>query len=140
MVNPYKEKLLDPRWQKKRLLIFNRDKFTCQLCGDNKNTLHVHHKKYYGEPWDVGNLDLITLCCHCHLLIEILPENYFPLKVDKNIKAQNEIHFKCFHKDEREAFVAFMSLINNELYLFPFMNHESVLKMGSILKELQHGK
>ena len=42
----YKEKLLDPRWQKKRLEILNRDNFTCQCCGDDKKTLNIHHKYY----------------------------------------------------------------------------------------------
>jgi hypothetical protein len=64
----YSEKLKDPRWQKKRLEIFKRDKFTCQLCTDKENTLVVHHKKYINgkEPWDYKNEFLITLCEKCH--------------------------------------------------------------------------
>lgn len=62
----YKEKLLDPRWQKKRLQIFNRDKFRCVKCNDDKSTLHIHHLRYYGEPWDVKNEYLQTLCDKCH--------------------------------------------------------------------------
>ena len=30
----YSEKLKDPRWQKKRLEILERDNFRCQYCGD----------------------------------------------------------------------------------------------------------
>ena len=30
----YSEQLKSPKWQKKRLEIMQRDKFTCQLCGD----------------------------------------------------------------------------------------------------------
>lgn len=64
----YSQKLLDPRWQKKRLEILDRDSFTCQLCGDNKNTLHVHHKIYMKdtEVWDYRDELLITLCANCH--------------------------------------------------------------------------
>jgi len=71
----YSEKLKDPRWQKRRLEILNRDNFTCQVCGDTKNTLHVHHKKYFKEPWDAANWALITLCSSCHSREEWLLKN-----------------------------------------------------------------
>ena len=64
----YKEKLLDPRWQKKRLEILSSDNFTCQWCGENEKTLHVHHF-YYNKsmnPWEYAVGDLITLCSDCH--------------------------------------------------------------------------
>lgn len=66
----YQEKLKDPRWQKMRLMILNRDNWSCQFCGDKETTLHVHHKKYNGEPWKAHNDDLITCCQDCHLIIE----------------------------------------------------------------------
>lgn len=62
----YAEKLKDPRWQKKRLKILERDEWTCQLCGDDKTTLNVHHKKYTGEPYEAKDDDLITFCERCH--------------------------------------------------------------------------
>lgn len=63
----YAEKLLDPKWQKKRLGILNRDSFTCQNCGDDSKTLHVHHRCYSkGEPWEIDNRHLVTLCESCH--------------------------------------------------------------------------
>lgn len=63
----YSLKLKDPRWQKKRLEILERDKWTCQNCDDKDSTLHVHHKKYEkGDPWDIDNKHLITLCFSCH--------------------------------------------------------------------------
>lgn len=64
----YSEKLRDPRWQKKRLLILERDDWTCQLCLDNKSTLHVHHRWYLSgrEPWDYPDAGLVTLCETCH--------------------------------------------------------------------------
>ncbi len=64
----YSEKLLDPRWQKKRLEILERDRFKCVLCSDGKSTIHVHHIRYENglDPWDYSNDSLITLCEHCH--------------------------------------------------------------------------
>jgi uncharacterized protein YkuJ len=64
----YSEKLKDPRWQKKRLEIFERDEWTCQSCYSQDETLHVHHLKYEKnrEPWEYDNVDLITLCELCH--------------------------------------------------------------------------
>jgi|DEB0MinimDraft_6_1074348.scaffolds.fasta_scaffold02477_3 hypothetical protein len=62
----YKEKLKDPRWQKKRLEILNRDEFTCVCCGDDESTLHVHHLSYNGDPWETERNQLETLCEACH--------------------------------------------------------------------------
>lgn len=68
MAKTYSEKLLDPRWQKKRLEILNRDQFTCQCCFSTTKTLHVHHLKYHKgkEPWEIENCYLMTLCEECH--------------------------------------------------------------------------
>lgn len=67
----YQQKLKDPRWQKKRLEVLQRDNFTCKLCGDNTITLHVHHTVYSGNPWDVAIENLHTLCEHCHMFVEM---------------------------------------------------------------------
>lgn len=68
MAVTYAEKLLDPRWQKRRLEILQRDHFTCQICGDKTKTLHVHHKRYFRDqdPWDYAADYLVTLCEDCH--------------------------------------------------------------------------
>jgi hypothetical protein len=67
----YSDLLKDPRWQKKRLEILNRDKFTCTYCGDDTTTLHVHHMRYSKgkKPWDYHNDLLKTLCEPCHRLV-----------------------------------------------------------------------
>jgi len=64
----YSEKLRDPRWQKKRLFILERDEWACKKCGARDKTLHVHHKYYIAdkEPWDVPDQCLVTLCFECH--------------------------------------------------------------------------
>lgn len=67
-MSAYFAKLKDPRWQKKRLEILNRDQFTCRLCDDKESTLHVHHVWYErgADPWDYPENCLITLCENCH--------------------------------------------------------------------------
>lgn len=66
----YKEQLLHPLWQKKRLEIFERDKFTCQICLDTETTLHVHHiyydKTYQTLAWEYPPHAYKTLCSDCH--------------------------------------------------------------------------
>ena len=63
----YSEKLRDPRWQKKRLCVMQRDGFACRDCGDEKSTLQVHHCHYEkGGPWMTDERFLLTLCGDCH--------------------------------------------------------------------------
>jgi hypothetical protein len=64
----YSEKLKDPRWQKKRLEIFQRDNFECQHCHETSITLNIHHLKYIkgNNPWEYDNKYLLTLCEDCH--------------------------------------------------------------------------
>lgn len=66
----YSKKLLDPRWQKKRLEVLDRDNFQCQFCTTKTETLHVHHRKYFHgrDPWDIDSKWLVTLCSGCHEL------------------------------------------------------------------------
>lgn len=66
--NKYYLKLKDPRWQQLRLKTFERDEWTCQRCGDNENTLCVHHLVYKpdAEPWDYELTELLTICQDCH--------------------------------------------------------------------------
>jgi glutaredoxin len=68
----YSEKLKDPRWQRKRLEIFQRDGFKCSYCNDKDSTLHVHHEQYQGNPWEAPNEALKTACVHCHAVLETL--------------------------------------------------------------------
>jgi hypothetical protein len=65
---PYSELLKDPRWQKKRLKVLERDNWLCASCGDGTSTLHVHHKKYKEgkKPWEYRLEMLISLCEQCH--------------------------------------------------------------------------
>lgn len=68
----YADKLKDPRWQKRRLEIMQRDKFHCRRCGDGTTTLNVHHLIYDKgkSPWDYPDDLLVTLCGACHASAE----------------------------------------------------------------------
>jgi hypothetical protein len=72
MAKTYYEKLKDPRWQKKRLQIMDRDKFSCRYCGNSERTLNVHHLLYEkgANPWDYESNLLVTLCEKCHEMVE----------------------------------------------------------------------
>jgi len=72
----YRDKLCDPRWQKLRLEVMNRDGWRCLHvgCAARQNPrvmLVVHHRRYVAgrEPWDYPPEDLVTLCENCHEII-----------------------------------------------------------------------
>ena len=74
----YKEHLANPKWQQKRLLIFERDKFACHYCGDTTTELHVHHTKYdlTKMAWEYPNYIYQTLCKDCHKAVTIHIEEH----------------------------------------------------------------
>lgn len=108
MALKYDQLLRDPRWQKKRLLILQRDNFTCVLCEDCRTTLAVHHEKYKGNPWDIEDKHLKTVCIHCHAVIHALPKHNI-IDVHKRFS----INSKCFE------IVAYTPDDFVYLYLFP---------------------
>ena len=73
MGKSYQDKLKDPRWQRRRLEIMQRDDFQCQMCFSREDTLTVHHKEYIKglEPWEYEDKHLITLCECCHKKVHI---------------------------------------------------------------------
>jgi hypothetical protein len=83
MAKTYSEKLKDPKWQRKRLEILDRDNFTCQICEDTEKTLHVHHKYYKkgAEPWEYENESLVSLCWECHECEENYKKEYEQLLI-----------------------------------------------------------
>ncbi len=63
----YAEKLRDPRWQKKRLQILERDKWRCKACHSADKNLQVHHLYYARlDPWEYPDHVYQTLCDDCH--------------------------------------------------------------------------
>jgi hypothetical protein len=72
----YSQKLRDPRWQKKRLEVMQYFDFSCEICGDSKSTLNIHHKQYLKgyQPWDYHIEQLSCLCETCHDEYHDLPD------------------------------------------------------------------
>jgi hypothetical protein len=72
MAKAYAEKLKDPRWQRKRLEIFQRDGWECIHCGSSRRMLCCHHVKYIEglEPWEYPDDLLLTLCETCHDMLK----------------------------------------------------------------------
>ncbi len=59
----------DPRWQRRRLEILQRDGWMCSKCSAADKTLEVHHLFYTGRgraPWDYPAWCLVSLCEDCH--------------------------------------------------------------------------
>jgi DNA polymerase III delta prime subunit len=104
MVKTYLEKLKDPRWQKKRLAILNRDNFTCQYCFDTESTLHVHHVKYSNNPWDIDDKYLLSLCFDCHQSVENIKKDFKIIIEELQTNLNPEVLFeiiqiiKCLHE------------------------------------------
>ena len=62
-------------WEAIRMLVYLRDKFTCQNCGktmeENGRALNIHHKVPFLISFDNSLKNLITLCCSCHTREEV---------------------------------------------------------------------
>lgn len=122
----YSELLKDPRWQKKRLKIMERDSFTCQVCLDTKMTLHIHHRRYIRgkKPWEYPDELLVTMCEQCHSyetqereylvakLNAILQDYYFADQVGTLVKFASH-----FTKGSRYDFQKFLATA--------FVNHKN---------------
>lgn len=64
----YKEQLLHPNWQRKRLEMLEAAGWKCVSCEAADQTLHVHHKRYIKgrKAWEYENDELEVLCEGCH--------------------------------------------------------------------------
>lgn len=91
-MSKYSSILRDPRWQRKRLEIMERDKWKCSQCGSSESELHVHHLqyKYKLKPWEHSSEYLKTLCDNCHKSIHKETDG-------KNAEQTKEIILRRFH-------------------------------------------
>lgn len=98
----YPDRLRLPQWQKKRLQVLKRDKFTCLLCRDKETELQVHHLKYeFGrDPWEYELTNFQTLCKYCHKICDhVKGFKESPTKVIR-VYAENYIAFYVYMSDE----------------------------------------
>lgn len=128
----YSEKLKDPRWQKKRLKVFERDNFSCILCQDKETTLNVHHERYLKNPWDANLSDLTTLCKYCHAIVEDLK------KVNckaVHVEIINNNH--CVYVSNKyKFFIAIYEFIENNPISIVVLDKYEIERINSILKSL----
>lgn len=58
----YSKKLSHPRWQRRRLERLSEENFSCQICSNEDEELHVHHL-YYDKGkdiWEYPNKALVA--------------------------------------------------------------------------------
>jgi hypothetical protein len=122
----YSEKLQHPLWQQRRLTIMNRDQFTCQKCGDKETNLHVHHKKYSGEPWEAPDNDLETLCKDCHKVITVINRGVSAdvVAITKITRSEFE---KLFAVKMENGTVYLMNVRTDDVNIMSFLKTETEL-------------
>lgn len=64
----FSESYKHPKWQQKRLQVFEADNYTCRRCGAKESQLHAHHMQYIKgrKPWEYPDANFVTLCDDCH--------------------------------------------------------------------------
>jgi hypothetical protein len=127
----YSDKLKNPRWQKRRLEILNRDGFKCTCCGDIGSTLHIHHSKYTGEPWDAPESDLRTLCEDCHSFVDV--DKLTAIQVFKR-KSEYVITYVFVLSDKRGV-VIYSKPLNDEYFLEIPFDFDDIQFMYDSIKE-----
>jgi hypothetical protein len=125
----YSEKLKNPKWQRKRLEILQRDEFKCCYCDDTETELQVHHIKYIGEPWQANNDDLITLCKHCHTTVS-LAKYLNPVKIKKHYQSDDSICMVVKEIEDGKIIITIFDLFQNGnlISIIAFNDNSQVLK------------
>jgi len=135
----YSDKLKDPRWQRKRLEILSRDNFTCKMCSNDKETLHVHHNKYFKNPWDADTNDLETLCVTCHSFVEFCKTHkvtYSNVEVHKSLVSNSSVYIFKYKLDEVDT--VSLATNYNGYFEFIFIAFQDKL-INKMLNHLNHG-
>ena len=77
----YAQKLRDPRWQEKRLRLFDKAQWTCELCFRVRpeEGLQVHHPIYLAglDPWEYPDEIMMALCEPCHVARQEVERQWF---------------------------------------------------------------
>jgi hypothetical protein len=116
----YSEKLRLPAWQKKRLKILERDRWTCLCCLDQNTNLQVHHEHYKGfaNPEDAPDNTLGTLCEHCHWAITWL---------GKNLKSADD--FEMIKLDQNKIGIAYA---DKSIYVFDLVKKALLVELNPL--------
>lgn len=135
----YAEKLKHPLWQKKRLSILERDNFTCSLCHNKEETLHVHHHLYeFGkDPWDYPNDLLVTYCATCHSIVEYIKALNKQVTVAQIFRKQNydsQIVYAILLEKQEIFLCAFRYYDSKNIELLVDVPNKVIRIMDSLLK------
>lgn len=136
MNKSYSDTLRDPMWQKKRLSILNRDKFSCILCGDKKTELHVHHKVYIKgrKPWEYSDDNFSTYCKYCHEIVESLKTvGQSVMSCNKVLLKNGEYMIIVIGKNRKEISVWIFEMHSNQLELKVLLIPEDINLINNLL-------
>ncbi len=129
-MNDFYKEYKNPKWQKLRLKILERDGFMCQYCQDKEEELHVHHKYYEKGKriWEYNEDAFITLCKSCHeeetsCMKEVIPEFMNLMK-------------KLFNSSEINDFMISIKFNKSKLPNFVLLNIISRTISGPLSDEL----
>lgn len=133
----YKDQLLHPNWQRKRLEMLEDANWECAVCFCKDETLHVHHRRYLRGHmvWEYENADLMVLCSACHekehmgiaLLDELLARNLCQGSIVRDVVAlvaaemfmsheiDDDLARRCFDYVDANRFVALAAIMKAEL-------------------------
>ncbi len=106
-----KDQYKDPKWQKKRLEILERDDWTCVSCNESSKTLHVHHIFYIknAKIWDYPDKLLFTLCEDCHKIEHLV---YWKGGLLQNLRKYLNVH--GFIGKKLETLILILGEVNPE--------------------------
>ena len=67
-MSTYSSRLRDPRWQRRRLEIFDLYGWKCSNCQTKTEQLHAHHMIYRKgkSQWEYEDTEIVCLCDGCH--------------------------------------------------------------------------
>jgi len=121
----YRELLLDPRWQKRRLEVLACADFRCSRCHHGDKNLQVHHRRYVRGrmPWEYSDVELVVLCDDCHELQHLPAPTEDDAQREKTIEKLRDGLLSAIDQDERRQIIAAMnSLVADR-------SHEQVRRM-----------
>lgn len=113
----YQKQLADPKWQRKRLEILQRDNFKCTLCDDDTVELHVHHKKYERgkKAHEYEDSNFTSVCAHCHQLL-----TYYKIDLDTSgmiaFRSSSEKMYLIFQKEEQRLNILIYNFTDDTFY------------------------
>lgn len=121
-----------------------RDNFLCKLCGNNKETLNVHHHLYEQgkDPWDYSDDVLETYCKKCHAVVEFLKTKTPSVTVVKIIWKESKDGFDLAYVivlDKKKVILAILEFHHEKLIEILAHIPSNIIKLLSEISNIHHG-